>query len=236
MIYISYMSVWRILPGLKEHVFLNCLGLAYDIRHAFMGDREVKLTENGVLDEMMKQHSMIMPKNNLYYSVNVLWTEVMFVVLAMNDYIELASDPKTYAAVLSEIPEEAAVEQKKRVTYSIAVVKLFQALVWQEFRKVVGDSRYNRIYKKTLNEYNFVKKLEYKGFCSQYIDDMTVQYIKTAVEKRPAKLAACIRSIVEKSKDYYDMEHGIYEYARENNVPITEVHMADIEYPEDIVW
>ena len=30
------------------------LGLCYDIRHAYQGDRNVKLVDNGVFDEMMK--------------------------------------------------------------------------------------------------------------------------------------------------------------------------------------
>lgn len=219
-----------------ECVCLNCLGFAYDIRHAFMGDREVEMVDNGVHEEMQKWHAKIMPKVNIYYSVNVLWTEVMFVVLAMNDYIELANDPKTYAAVLAELPEEIAVEQKKRVLYSISVVKLFQALVWQEFRAVVGDNRYSRIYKKTLSNYTYIKNLGYTGFCSQYIDELTVKYVATAIEKRPAKLAACVRSMIEKDSDYQDVQEGIWKFALENEVPISEVHIADLEYPTEIEW
>ena len=219
-----------------EGVLLNCLGFAYDIRHAFMGDREVAMIDNGVHDEMQRWHGMIMPKKNIYYSVNILWPQAMFVVLAMNDYIELASDPKAYAKVLAGLPEESVVEQKNRLPYSVAVVKLFQTLVWQAFREVVGENRYTRIYKKTVNEYTFVKKLEYRGFCTQYIDDISVKYIGTAVEKRQTKLAACIRSIVEKSKDYYDMERSIRNYATLNNVTVTELRLEGVEYPEEIEW
>lgn len=219
-----------------EGVILNCLGFMYDIRHAFMGDREVAMIDSGVHDEMQKWHGMIMPKKNMYYSVNILWPQAMFIVLAMNDYIELAGDPKNYAKVLAELPKEVAEKQKKCLPYSIAVVKLFQALMWQAFREVVGDNRYNRIYKKTVNEYTFIKKLEYRRFCTQYIDDISVKYIKTAVEKRPTKLAAYIKNIVEQSKDYYDMKESIREYAIRNNIAVTDIHLADIEYPEQIEW
>ncbi|WP_234121757.1 hypothetical protein [Clostridium hydrogenum] len=62
----------------------------------------------------------------------------MFIVLVMNDYIELAEDSKTYLKRLKDLPEEVLEEYKKKITYSIAVIKLFQAIVWQEFRNFVG--------------------------------------------------------------------------------------------------
>ena len=36
--------------SVKNHL----LGVCYDIRHAFMGNRDIKLVDNGVHDEMMK--------------------------------------------------------------------------------------------------------------------------------------------------------------------------------------
>lgn len=222
-------------PG-YECVNFNCLGFAYDIRHAFMGDREVELVDNGVNRDIEKYHSMIMPSKNLYFSVNVFWIEAMFIVLAMNDYIELAEEPKTYSKRLKNLPEEVSQAHKKKITYSIAVVKVFQAAVWQEFRNFVGDNRFNRIYKKTLNEYDFINNIHYNGFCTQYLDELTVKYINTSVNKRPTKLAACIRSIVEKSDEYLVVEREIKKFARENNIPISEVRLADVEYPEEIEW
>ena len=56
------------------------------------------------------------------------------------------------------------------------------------------------------------------------------------MEKRPTKLAACIRSIVEKSKDYYDMERSIRNYATLNNVAVPELRLQGVEYPEEIEW
>lgn len=44
--------------GVKNRLLAVC----YNIRYDYMGDREVKLVDNGVHDEMMKWHSMILLK------------------------------------------------------------------------------------------------------------------------------------------------------------------------------
>ena len=53
--------------GVKNRLLAVC----YDIRHAYMGDRKVKLVDNGVHDEMMKWHSMILPK--MEYPEEIEW-------------------------------------------------------------------------------------------------------------------------------------------------------------------
>ena len=58
------------------------LGICYDMRHAFMEDRDIKLVDNGVHNEMMKWHSMILPKQEVHFSVNVMFPEAVFVALS----------------------------------------------------------------------------------------------------------------------------------------------------------
>ena len=74
-------SIYR-MTGLEESyddyywsVKNRLLGICYDIRHAFMGDRDVKLVDNGVHDEMMKWHSMILPRQEVHFSVNIMFPE-----------------------------------------------------------------------------------------------------------------------------------------------------------------
>lgn len=63
------------------------LGICYDIRHAFMGDRDIVLEDNGMREDIMKWHEQITPTQNVYYSVEVLFPEAIFVA---------ASVPKMY--------------------------------------------------------------------------------------------------------------------------------------------
>ena len=56
------------------------LSVCYEIRHAFMGYRDVKKVDNGVHDEMMKWHSMKMPKTEVHFSVNLLFPEALTLI------------------------------------------------------------------------------------------------------------------------------------------------------------
>ena len=59
------------------------LGMCYDIRHAYQGDRHVKLVDSGADEELMKWHSMILPKQNVHFSVEILFPEAVFVALSV---------------------------------------------------------------------------------------------------------------------------------------------------------
>ena len=60
-------------------VKMRLLGMCYDIRHAFMGDRDIIFKDNGMNSDKMKWHSLITPTQNVYYSVNILFPEAIFV-------------------------------------------------------------------------------------------------------------------------------------------------------------
>lgn len=52
-----------------------------------MGDRDIVLEDNGMREDIMKWHEEITPTQNVYYSVEVLFPEAIFVA---------ASVPKMY--------------------------------------------------------------------------------------------------------------------------------------------
>lgn len=62
------------------------LSVCYEIRHAFMGYRDVKKVDNGVHDEIVKWHSMKMPKTEVHFSVNLLFPEAVFVALSSSEF------------------------------------------------------------------------------------------------------------------------------------------------------
>ena len=74
-------SIYRI-TGLEDDYDDPCwsvknrlFGICYDIRHACQGNRNVELVDNGTDDELMKWHSMILPRHNVHFSVEVLFPE-----------------------------------------------------------------------------------------------------------------------------------------------------------------
>ena len=55
------------------------LGLCYDLRHAYQGDREVDFVDNGVDEQIEKWHGKILPKENVHFKVNVLFQKHHFI-------------------------------------------------------------------------------------------------------------------------------------------------------------
>lgn len=103
--------------GVKNRLLAVC----YDIRHAYMGDREVKLVDNGVHDEMMKWHSMILPKQEVHYAVKFLFPEAVFVVLSAPD---LYLWSKSGYGQRTQKQEEAAEFPPQRESMQDVILKL----------------------------------------------------------------------------------------------------------------
>lgn len=55
------------------------LGVSYDIRHAYMGNRENVWEDNGMSQDIMEWHNIKTPVRTVYFSVNVLFPEAIFV-------------------------------------------------------------------------------------------------------------------------------------------------------------
>ena len=111
----------------KHHQYIDIstrvLGLCYDIRHAYQGDREVKFVDNNMTEEKMKWHSIITPKSNVYYSCNYLYPEMFFVMLALNALVKLRIMDLTESGYIYK----GAMDKKVIWDETIATIRLFQA-------------------------------------------------------------------------------------------------------------
>ncbi|MGM0397235.1 MAG: DUF6904 family protein [Bacillota bacterium] len=197
---------------------LRCHGLCYEIRHAHMGDREIVTVDNGINEEHMKWTSRILPKENVYFSFNYLWTEGLFAVFALRDFVDMARNPKLHKNVLDQVPEEMKVEIKNRLPDSIAIVEFFQQRVLSALIQAVGTRRYAKVREELVrwDEYNRYRR--YEGYYTQYIDILTQRYLDTNVKKRPTELAFIAYEMLAYSSDYFEMKQDINIYAAENSM------------------
>jgi hypothetical protein len=84
---------------------LRVLGVCYDIRHALMGDREIEFVDNGMDEDKMRRLATITTDKNIYLAFNVLWPEILFVTMALNDFIRLYANKqakKSYDMMLDK--------------------------------------------------------------------------------------------------------------------------------------
>lgn len=205
------------------------LGLCYDVRHAYQGDREVELVDNNMNEDKMRWHSLIVPKSNVYYKCNCLYPEIFFVMLALNTLVELrirALSKTKY--ILKEALDKNVIWDDK-----IAVIRVFQAEFVKCVKEVLTEASFTRWLKVMNGGY-----LNIEQIAGQYVDMLNIKYINMTKEKRLKNLSSIAKRIAEYR---YDKEHkNIKEVAesaaREYGCSQGEVRLRGIEYPDDIVW
>lgn len=230
-------SIYR-MTGLEEDyndrywaVKNRLLGVCYDIRHAYMGDRNVLLKDNGMDDDKMKWHSIITPKQNVYYSVEILSPEAVFVALAVPDmyfysrhyYGEMGKRIQT---------EDLRVNSYTEYLKDKAILDLLSAAILEALAAVIGDEELEKLLRFRNNRYEEV----FAGYVTHYLDKCNIEYIKTAPEKRKDKLRNITKRLVQKPAAYENMKWDLEQSARQYHCSIYELYDPRHEYPEEIVW
>lgn len=205
------------------------LGLCYDIRHAYQGDREVELLENHMDDEKMKWHSIIAPKTNLYYKCNYLYPEMFFVMLALNELVKLRMQD------LSKTKYHYNRAMDKSVIWdsTIAEIRTFQA----EFVKCVKETLTDASFKRWLNFMNS----DYIGIdqiAGQYVDILNIKYINMTKEKRLKNLSSISKRIADFRMDdeHREIKQVVAEAAKKHGCAEGDIRLKGIEYPEEFEW
>lgn len=206
---------------------LRVLGLCYDIRHAYQGDRNRGRIEYG--DEV--------------FSFEYLWPEMIFIFAVLDEFNRLSEGdrcylkqegveglfyhPETKDALLERLPDD------------IAYVRFFQNIIKNAFQRTVDPKRYKKIMSDYENEYSYSyarMKRYFNRFCPQWVDIQNVKYLKRVPEKRKSYLATISEKILFDNSDYDEMEEAVLEYAREKGVPYYKIELNGMQYPNTIEW
>ena len=215
--------------GLYDEVKMRLLGLCYDIRHAYMGDREVVLKDN-VLNEDLKEEMGIKNCNqNIYYSVNVLYPEALFLALAIPNMFICC---KYYYGKRDERDQGFKVfNSNSDYLKDKALLTLLSAIIFQSLEEVIGSDTFNKVYKLIENSREY-----YMHYVTQYVDYCNLEFLKTDIDKRKDKLIDITKKFIKPSKEYQKMEKKIKVYAQKHQMPIYEVEDDNLEYPNEIEW
>ena len=213
-------------------VKIHLLGLCYDMRHAFMGDREVFLEKNNLNEEKQAWHGIKAPEENLYYSVNMLFPEMIFLALAVPQMYQFSF--KNYGYKYCEVREDGG--NPPVIPYADYVrdkanMDVLFAGVWQALSEVVGAEEAEKLILSARRSME-----DYMKYMTQYVDKCNVDYIKTPVEKRKDKLRNMTKRLIKKPDAYRNMERDIRYAAMEYGVSVHEIHDPRVEYPEDVEW
>ncbi|QKY70329.1 hypothetical protein [Lentibacillus sp. CBA3610] len=197
-----------------EQVRLYILSFCYDLRHAFMGDRESIFVDNGMTEDMMTLLNMVGSTKNIYFSFNTLYPQMLFTIAALNDFIERRERILKHPA------------QDRTIT----TLRQFQAAVTQSLEETLSQ----HAFKMMLNNM-FHWLVDFDNYYAQYIDQLNIRFLEWDKEKRKKNISIMAKRIVEKGKEYQNVKQGIDEVAREANVPVSEIRFTG-EYPDEIDW
>ena len=210
-------------------ISIRVLGLCYDVRHAFQGDREVELIDNGMDQDKMKFHSIIVPQSNVYYKCNYLYPEMLFVMLALNELVklrirELSKSRYVYNDTLD-----------KNVIWddTIATIRSFQGEFMKCVKEVLTEASFKRWLTLMNGDYIHIEQI-----AGQYVDLLNIKYVNMTKEKRLKNLTAISKRIAEYRNDaeHDEIKEVVREAAREHGCCEEDIRLEGIEYPDEFVW
>jgi hypothetical protein len=207
-----------------ERVRIRVLGMCYDIRHALMGHREIEFVDNGLDEQKMKYLSIISSKKNLYLVVHVLWPEILFITMALNDLIRI------YANKRSRNSNNPMFDKRNIWDVSIAIVREFQAVLAKCIKGVVTEASYNRMFNLMIKDYNWLD-----GYLTQYVDIFNLQFLKMNKDNRRENISIIAKRLAEQGLDYQKLRDEVVQVARKNECSVDQIRLK-LEYPEEIIW
>lgn len=204
---------------------IRVLGVCYDLRHALMGDREIEFVDNGMDDEKLKRLATIAPKKNMYLVINVFWPEMLFVTIALNDFVKL------HARKQAKNSFDKMMDKRNIWDASIAQVRMFQAAVAKCIKELVSAASFSRMMNLANSSYTWVD-----GYATQYVDLLNCKFLAMNKEKRLKNIPTMLKRLAEQGDEYQEMKNGILSAAREYNCSVDEIKIQGLEYPEQIEW
>jgi len=208
--------------GLK----MSLLGICYEIRHAYMGDRELVDIENGVYDEIKKIHKKILPNRNVHFSTNILFPEAVFVALSVQEL---------YPVGLQNYRKKIGESQDIQLEYStylkdMAMLDMLRASIADALGKVIGDD----VVEKVFSGHRILEDSRY--FKTQYLDKCDIEYLKCPTDKRADKLKSITRRLAKKPEAYYRMCRDLELASIKLRCDVNELEDPKLKWPEKIEW
>lgn len=192
---------------------MRILGISYEIRHAAQGDRNIDFVFNGLHEHTMKQHELIAPDKNIYFSTEVLWPEIIYAAIALKDFVSFYQKDKEFPFWDVHLP----------------VILRFQSLVLDCLQGHVSEEEFDTILK-AFNQPGTVN-----DYAIQYVDLLNLKYIGMTKKQREQSLSTIAMKIAVQDQDYTAFRKQVIAAASPHKKPIHEISIK-AEYPENFEW
>lgn len=200
------------------------LGICYDLRHALQGDREIEFVDNGLDAGMKKQLAVLAPDKNVYLKIRVLWPELLFGMMAINDLIRL------YAVKRARRSYDRMLDKSLVWDEAVAVCRLFQSAVAGCLRQTVPAAAFARMNNLMNRDYPWME-----FYTRQYVDLLNVRYIGMDRDKRLKSLPVIAKRLAEQGTEYRQLTTAVKEAARRYQATADSIEPME-DYPEQFEW
>jgi hypothetical protein len=195
---------------------LSILAVCYELCEAWQGNRQVEFTDNGLSDEMRQNLKILAPLRNVYFKTRILMPEIIFDIMALNDFIENSSRKL-------KIPD---------LDPTIQRVRLFQALVASALQSALDPAAAKRLARLL---YGTVPR--FRSFYTHYVDDLTQKFLKQTPEKRRQQIVPLARRLDSLSDDYLRLAAELAATAADLHCQIPDLEpVSQIPGLEDEEW
>lgn len=166
-----------------EELRENILGLCYDIRHAFQGDRGVVLAENGC--DLLYECEEDLPSKNLQFSVEVLYPWAFYYLFALRDMLDNMYKPEW----LNGIGEYGVSRNELDIQLYRSIIDTFIALMWKNLDELFSkdfETLYNYFIQKDCSD--LLDRSYLTGICNYLVADHCDRLSKTKYQSFKKKI------------------------------------------------
>ncbi len=206
----------------SEEARLRVLGVCYDLRHAMMGDRDIEFVDNDMYYDKIKRLGVVSSDKNLYYTVSILWPEILYVFLALNHFVRL------YARNRAKTSPTPILDAANLWDSDIAQVRLFQSLVVACLKEIVSETSFRRILKLMVLPAPVLD-------ATQYVDLLNMKFLGGDPDKRKKSLLTTVKRLVEQGTEYQQLRQEVDYLAKKNHCEFNDIDFS-WSYPEKIDW
>ncbi|HBP39050.1 MAG TPA: hypothetical protein DD640_10005 [Clostridiales bacterium] len=182
-------------PGSEyEMPALQILAISYELRQAWLGQRQATFVGNGMSPAVQQALKKIGPAHNVYFQIRIAIPEILFDVMALGDFIEIHSRKARLPALDRDI----------------LIVQLFQAEVTAALQSLLFPAAAAR-----LAELIYGTVPRFRNYYTHYVEMLNGRFMQLTPEKRVQQILPLARRISERGSDYLRFARNLEESAEE---------------------
>lgn len=193
---------------------VRVLSVCHDIHQALQGDRHVDFVGNGFTKESMVHHDMVASEKNIYYATEVLWPELIFTTIALNDFVRLYAKDHQYPSL----------------DVHITAIRKFQSIVGDALLTVLPKNEHDQFMNLLSQD-----KTNVQDYAIQFVDMLNLNYINASKEQREKNLGMMALKLAVQDKDYQAFRNQVVQSANKTKSDIHDMSINK-KYPEEIEW